>query len=268
MKFKINKKVAIVMAVLILSLALASSAFAADNYKNLKAWFGDIKIFNNNTPVQLKDQPFIVDGTTYLPVRSVAEMLGKDITWNGTTRQIGINDKPGTSYSEMQNKFIVQEVKNIELEGKVKDLETKVKDLEAKLKAKEESKVSTLSDLEKVLNKNHGTDNKISFDIKLYGNVDNIEVRIFVNKDRYNYGWDSFTSTQKERYLQDIVYDILKEFKNAKVSGYVEDGSTYGRLTSFTVSTRGIVSLDNRYNDDYYYGDLQRTTTTSRSVTK
>ena len=99
------------------------------------------------------------------------------------------------------------------------------------------------------------------FDIRLYGTTKDIEVRVYVEDDRF-YGWDSLSTSKKQAYIQDIVDDILREFKNAKVSGYVENNKNYGKLTTFSVSNRGTVSLDNRYDDwyddDWYRDDLER----------
>jgi len=39
--------------------------------------------------------PFVVDGTTYLPVRAVSEALGKTVTWDGATATVYIGQKPG-----------------------------------------------------------------------------------------------------------------------------------------------------------------------------
>jgi hypothetical protein len=39
--------------------------------------------------------PFIVDGTTYLPVKAVSEALGKSVTWDGETASVYIGVKPG-----------------------------------------------------------------------------------------------------------------------------------------------------------------------------
>ena len=217
MNFKFNKKVSIVLVVLLLSLALATTAFAADNFKTLKAWFGEIKIFHNNAQVQLKDKPFIVDGTTYLPVRAVGELFGKDITWDQAKKHIGINDKPGTSTNDMAFEIITQKVKIVELEKKVKDLEAKLKD--------EVGKVSSLSDMEKKLNKDFGTSDKIDFNISLYDSKDKIEVRIYI----------------EERYSSD------------RWSSY----PTWKVKTNFEVSTKGKVSVDSKYNDyDDYYDDI------------
>lgn len=250
MNFKFNKKVSIVMLVLLLSLALVSTAFAADNLTTLKAWFGDIKIFNNNVQVQLKDKPFIVDGTTYLPVRAVGELFGKDISWNQANKHIGINDKPGTNNSDMAFEIITQKVKIVELEKKVKDLEAKLKN--------EVGKVSSLSDMEKKLNKDYGTSDKIDFNISLYDSKDKIEVRIYIEERYSSDRWSSWSTSKNKTYLQNITDDILKEFKDAKIYGFIQDNyPTWKVKTNFEVSTKGKVSVDSKYNDyDDYYDDI------------
>lgn len=80
MKASSRKKIAVITTtVLVLSLFLTSIAFADSAFKNLKAWFGDIKIFSNNKQVQLDVKPFIVDGTTYVPLRALSNILNKNV---------------------------------------------------------------------------------------------------------------------------------------------------------------------------------------------
>ena len=33
-------------------------------------------------------EPFIIDGTTYLPVRGIASALGLDVGWDGATKTV------------------------------------------------------------------------------------------------------------------------------------------------------------------------------------
>ena len=40
-------------------------------------------------------EPFIYDGTTYLPVRAVGEAIGKSVTSDGATQSVYLGDKPG-----------------------------------------------------------------------------------------------------------------------------------------------------------------------------
>lgn len=52
--------------------------------------YNDIKITIDGTPVATNDttEPFIIDGTTYLPVRALAEALGLKVEWDGTTNTV------------------------------------------------------------------------------------------------------------------------------------------------------------------------------------
>ncbi|MGN0182980.1 MAG: DUF1961 family protein [Candidatus Ornithomonoglobus sp.] len=38
-------------------------------------------------------EPFLQDGTTYLPIRAVSEALGKNVSWDGDTQTVSITDK-------------------------------------------------------------------------------------------------------------------------------------------------------------------------------
>lgn len=88
------------IGVLLISLSLLiSTSYAASLKKTIDVYYDNIKIFVNNSLVNPKDgngkpvEPFIYDGTTYLPVRAVAEALDKEVTWDGTTKSVHISDK-------------------------------------------------------------------------------------------------------------------------------------------------------------------------------
>ncbi len=73
--------------------------FTAARTEQLEAYYSNIRICINGTQIQPKDangntvEPFIVDGTTYLPVRAVGEALGKYVSWDGTTNTVYITDE-------------------------------------------------------------------------------------------------------------------------------------------------------------------------------
>lgn len=74
--------------------------FAAGIRKTITAYVGDIDIYVDNVlkiPTDANGnrvEPMIYDGTTYLPVRAISNMLGEDVTWDGDTRSIYIGEKP------------------------------------------------------------------------------------------------------------------------------------------------------------------------------
>lgn len=49
-------------------------------------------------------EPFIYNGTTYLPVRAVAEAVGKDVTWDSSTSTVYIGKSGVTKYLGQQIK--------------------------------------------------------------------------------------------------------------------------------------------------------------------
>ncbi len=71
-------------------------AFAA-TAKQLTAHYNDIKITLNGHTITPKDangdivEPFIVDGTTYLPVKAVANALGFAVNWDGASHTVNIS---------------------------------------------------------------------------------------------------------------------------------------------------------------------------------
>ena len=61
--------------------------------------YSDIKITMDGKAITPKDangnvvEPFIIDGTTYLPVRGIASALGLDVQWNAATQTVALTEK-------------------------------------------------------------------------------------------------------------------------------------------------------------------------------
>ena len=69
--------------------------------KTLTAFFDNIRFVVDGELIIPKDdtgnevEPFIVDGTTYLPVKTVGEAVGKQFTWDGNTSTVYLGAVPG-----------------------------------------------------------------------------------------------------------------------------------------------------------------------------
>ena len=94
-----KKRIIFSALALVLCLSLAANVFAfTDTVKQLEAHFSGIKLNIDGVEITPKDangnvvEPFIVDGTTYLPVRAVAEALGKEVSWDGETRTVSLGE--------------------------------------------------------------------------------------------------------------------------------------------------------------------------------
>lgn len=98
-----KKSIITITVCIVLIFALSICAVASNGNKTAKLYYRDIKINVNGETITPKDatgktvEPFIIDGTTYLPVRAVAEALDCDVSWDSSTSTVIITDKTGNS---------------------------------------------------------------------------------------------------------------------------------------------------------------------------
>ena len=76
-----------------LLIAMVGTAVAAYT-KNETLHFNGIKLVVNGEQIAVTDstgaptEPFIINGTTYLPVGNVAKLVGYDVKWDGETQTV------------------------------------------------------------------------------------------------------------------------------------------------------------------------------------
>lgn len=93
-----KKRVLSICAVIAIVSALTISAFSASGYKQANLLYSDIKIKLNGQEITPKDvngtvvEPFIIDGTTYLPVRALSGALGLEVDWDEATSTVILSD--------------------------------------------------------------------------------------------------------------------------------------------------------------------------------
>lgn len=96
MKKKLLKYVALVLACATL---VCTMVFAKDISETVQIWYRNIKIVIDGAEYTAKDangnvvEPFIYNGTTYLPVRGIATAFGKDVIWDGKTQTVYLGKK-------------------------------------------------------------------------------------------------------------------------------------------------------------------------------
>lgn len=68
--------------------------FAKTGTEYIEVIYNDIKVYRDNVLCELKDangtviEPFIYNGTTYMPVRGAANLAGMDVQWDGSEKSI------------------------------------------------------------------------------------------------------------------------------------------------------------------------------------
>lgn len=84
---------------------LTGVVFAKTGSTTIQALYNNIKIYVDGIKITPTDangttvEPFIYNGTTYLPVRAIGQALGKEVSWDGSTSTVYIGGTPKqTSY--------------------------------------------------------------------------------------------------------------------------------------------------------------------------
>lgn len=85
----------IVLAVVCLLAFSCTAVGAATVAKNITVYYRDIQIVVDGIKENPDAEPFIYNGTTYLPVRAVSEALGERVEWDGTNNTVYIGEQPG-----------------------------------------------------------------------------------------------------------------------------------------------------------------------------
>lgn len=101
------KKAMSCILALCLALVLAAPAAASQGTETVSITYRGISLTLDGQPIIPVDaegrsvEPFILDGTTYLPVRGVANALSLDVAWDGTTNTVTLTSG-GTSVAPVE----------------------------------------------------------------------------------------------------------------------------------------------------------------------
>lgn len=90
-----------IVGLLVGTTVAGGTVWAATGMKTIDVMYDNIKIYMDGKLVEPKDangqtvEPFIYDGTTYLPVRAVGNAIGKEVNWDGVEKVVYLGAKPG-----------------------------------------------------------------------------------------------------------------------------------------------------------------------------
>ena len=113
MKFFEKAKIFISGAVAATIITTAITAYTSTMKKTITIDYNNVKINVDGEEIEPKDgngrivEPFIYEGTTYLPVRAVSQALGKRVTWDGNTKTVYISSGTNGSTKKVLDIWIM-----------------------------------------------------------------------------------------------------------------------------------------------------------------
>lgn len=251
---RVRRKILLLTVVTVLiSGFLATTVYASWANKIITAHYRNVKINHNGEPVNIEKgyEPFIVHingdpnkASTFVPVRFLGEILGKEVKWDQSTYTVDILDKDegiSEDVADLMYQLILKDNEIDKLKRTIEELETKLKEVE---KGNISSK--DLKKTEGYLRRNYNYYKDMDFDIKLYKYKNEIQAVLIVDLDKYYNQWDRLRNWEIEDYVEDIVKKIQYDFKGVKVSGEIEDKRTGDILVKFYTDSRDrvIVNID------------------------
>lgn len=100
-------KMKVICTVITLVAILTTTVFATVGSRTAELFYNNIKVILNGKEITPTDangnavEPFIIEGTTYLPVRGVASALGLNVGWDSATNTVTL-DNPGVFQGGVQ----------------------------------------------------------------------------------------------------------------------------------------------------------------------
>ncbi len=80
-------------------LIMGGVVYAASGTKMIEVIYDNIKVYKDNVLCETRDangtvvEPFIYNGTTYMPVRGTANLAGMEVTWDGNSKSVYLWDE-------------------------------------------------------------------------------------------------------------------------------------------------------------------------------
>ncbi|MBA4535238.1 copper amine oxidase N-terminal domain-containing protein [Brevibacillus halotolerans] len=216
-----KKKTLLLLSSALLIGALPATTDAAVVKKNIQATYNNVKVKYNGYVVPTDTEPFIVNGTTYIPLRMMAGVFNKDVSWDQASFTVSVGDRVDPKIAQLQAELAAKDSKISTLEKDVTyyrdQLDKKDKD------KKKKSKKDDVDELEDNLNDDYGKWKKIEWDITLKGDEDDIDVTIKVDLDDYKSKYEDLSDSEIKKFIKDICDDIWDEFKDADIEGTIYD---------------------------------------------
>lgn len=277
---KMSKNYKRICLVLGLSAVVGASTVAATSgTKNIQATYRNIGVTYNGASKPLAVEPFAVDGSVYVPLRGISEILGAEVNWNGSTNTVSITNTAGDT-SALQQELSAAKynltLSQLEL-SKVQSELTQVKSELTKAKEELESYKSNSSNNKPTTGTDITTAQLQASENALYSefanyfsdiSFDDFDIRksssrllltINYTKSNYDRAFTGRSTKQIDLFLESVCDSLSKRHPGLAITGTVTYNSTerynfnYSQTGSY--SGEAIIQLDQDEIEDFILND-------------
>jgi hypothetical protein len=233
-KSKLYKSLCLTLGLGIALSGVASQA--ASITKTLRAVYNNIAITFNGQAKTLSEKPFTVNGTTYVPLRAVSEIIGAEVNWANNTIAIKMPTAPSSAYEQEIS------AKNYENALLKQQLEIAKKDLAALTGTEDEGNNLTTAAVNDTLSKIQSTHGKASnieweFGLKVSAGVLELTAVYDGQYDEEDFG--KMTESQRSQLIKNICQDIAAVHKETEIKGIIREDRNDIERASFRYTNSG-----------------------------
>ncbi|MCL2337560.1 MAG: stalk domain-containing protein [Firmicutes bacterium] len=239
----------------ILLLALCGAAGATVGSKQINVNYNNVTIYTNGKAVTVAadQEPFLIKGVTYVPLRVAGEALNCDVNWDPNAKKVLITTKSTATATDTA----ILKAQLTQKDQQIADLQQKVASLQNQLdtSSKNISSGNSLSSLESTLYNKYSDWKNITIDsIKLSGDANNVSVQVQVDLSRYGYQWSSLQNSDIQSWLNTIVGAIQDQYSSSTgIDGSIVNLADKATLAVFS-NNGGDSSLSVIFQDKNYRG--------------
>jgi len=239
-KFKSYKILCLTLGV---TIAMSGAVLNASSLtKTLKAVYNNIAVSYNGQAKALSSEPFLINGTVYLPLRAIGEIIGANVSWANNT--VYITGQSGATVSSAQE--IAS--KNFEIASLTQKLSLANAEL-LTLKGTGSTAGSNLSTtlinstLKKIAD-TYGEDFDIdwTFDLSLVSG--RLELTASYDSKYDSSTFNKTTESKRKQFIKEVCFDIASAHKDTEIRGTLEDSRADTEKASFKYTSSGSYTYD------------------------
>ena len=248
--------------VLGLSTVFSAGIVDAANYtKTLKATYRNIRVSYNGTIKSIDQEPFAIDGSTYVPVRAVGELVGANVTWDGPNNLIKITSTASNTVPTDNSAQLIAlqqqlQTSNYNLALAQREVETLKAELATYKNNTSNPSSSTgtsISSEQLTATEDYLVDNyseyfrNIEFDFDLRKSSSYLVLTISYDTRNENTAYDELSQTKIDTFLEKVCDEIANRHADIDIEGTIE----YTRSSAIEKASFEYNSKKDKVTTDY-----------------
>lgn len=239
---KMSKNYKRLCLVLGLSTVIGTGALAAKSGTETKqATYRNIQVTYNGAAQSLSLEPFLIDGSVYVPLRAFGDIVGVNATWAPASNTVILtgDSSSSTSAAEIaqltyQNTLLQRQLE--EANAKLSKYESGSSNSGSDTTTGTNITAAQLKDTEDYLNSNFSDylSSKIDFDFDLSQTASRLDLTISYSTKAENRIFDGLAQRNIEKFIEKVCDNVAATHKDIEIQGTIEYSNDNQEKVSFT----------------------------------